>query len=393
MSYWLNSQTNFPALKHDTHADVVVIGAGITGASVSYWLSSRCKTLLLEGETVASKASGRNAGFLLTGTSDYYNRAVERYGRRKAREVWKLTQQNHALLKQHILKNGIECEYKRSGSYLVATSENEMDDIRKSIALLKLDGFNYKIIDEKDTNELLSSKSFYGVAFNEKDGEVNPVKLVRGLIQAATDKGICVFENTPVKKIVKRGNAFEVKTKYGTVTTDYVVLATNAYTPLLYPHFRHAIKPVRGQVLVTAPYRKLFNGVFFANYGYEYWRQFSDGSMLVGGFREIDPRREVGYRMITTRKIQDKLEKLLYKLSIKSRIAYRWAGIMGFSKDHLPLVGSVPKVKNLLISAGYSGHGLGFSFVTGKMISDKILYNRSYDIFSPLRSFSQHSIS
>lgn len=53
MSYWLDSITNFSALRHDIHADVAVIGAGITGASAFYWLSSKCKTVLLESEIVA----------------------------------------------------------------------------------------------------------------------------------------------------------------------------------------------------------------------------------------------------------------------------------------------------------------------------------------------------
>ena len=69
--YWLvNKQVSFQALKKDMHADVAVIGAGITGASVCYWLSGKCKVVLLEEDTIASKASGRSAGFLLTGTSD-----------------------------------------------------------------------------------------------------------------------------------------------------------------------------------------------------------------------------------------------------------------------------------------------------------------------------------
>ncbi len=382
MSYWLNSKTIFPALKHDTYTDVVVIGAGITGASISYWLGNKCKTVLLESETIASKASGRNAGFLLTGTSDYYNKAIERYGHRKAKAVWKLTQQNHALLEKHIAKNNIECEYKRSGSYLVGASKNEMDDINESVALLKRDGFNYKIIGQRDTNKLLSSNNFYGAAFNAYDGEINPVKFVRALVKIAVNEGTQVFENTPVVKIEKRNNVFKIKTKHGVVIADYVVLATNAYTPLVYPYFRNMIKPVRGQVLVTKPCRKLFNGVFYANYGYEYWRQLRDGRILIGGFREIDPVRETGYRMITTKKIQNKLECLLHKLSIKSIVTYRWSGIMGFTKDQLPLVGSVPNAKNFLISVGYSGHGLGFSFIAGKMIGEKILYNKSCKMLS-----------
>jgi glycine/D-amino acid oxidase-like deaminating enzyme len=386
MSYWLDSITNFPVLRHDIHAEVVVIGAGITGASVSSWLSSKCKTVLLESEIVASKASGRNAGFLLTGTSEYYNRAVELYGHRRGKAVWKLTQENHTLLEKHILKNHIDCEYKRSGSYLVAFSKKELNDIDESIKLLNHDGFSYKRIGKREINELLSSRGFHGAAFNAFDGEINPVKLVRGLVRVANNKGVYVFENTPVKKIERKYNLFKIRTKHGTVTADYVVLATNAYTPLIHPYFRNMIKPVRGQVVVTNPCRKLFDGVFYANYGYEYWRQLPDGRILAGGFRETDPVKETGYKMITTRKIQNKLEGLLHRLSVKSKVAYRWSGTMAFTKDRLPIIGSIPNMKNFLVSVGYSGHGLGFGFIAGKMIGEEILYNKSSKIFSPVRS-------
>jgi hypothetical protein len=388
MSYWLDSTTKFPRLKGDVHTDVAVIGAGITGGSVCYWLGAKCKSVLLESDTVASKASGRNAGFLLTGTSDYYNKAIKRYGPRKARKIWKLTQENHTLLEKHISKNSIECGYNRSGSYLVASSNKEMEDITESVSLLKRDGFNYKLMGKKEINKVLSSSSFHGAAFNAFDGEVNPVKLVSGLVKMASNNSTHVFENTRVTKIERKNELFILKTRTGTVTADYVVLATNAYTPLICPYFLDVIKPVRGQVLLTEPHKEKLSGVFYANYGYEYWRQLPSGRILAGGCRDVDPATETGYSMITTKKIQNKLEDLLHKLHIGSKVAYRWSGIMGFTKDQLPIIGSVPGMEKLLISAGYSGHGLGFSFIAGRMIGEKILHSRDPVSFFGVRDYS-----
>jgi len=382
--YWLlNKQILFPALKKDIYADVAVIGAGITGASVCYWLAGRCKVVLLEWDTIASKASGRNAGFLLTGTSDYYNKAIQRYGHEKARAVWEVTQQNHDILEKHIF-NHEECDHRRSGSYLVAASKKEMEDLLASVDLLKKDGFNYKLISESEIHTILSSKSFHGAAFNASDGEVNPVKLVGALVGKAKDNGAQVFEKTAVKRIFAK-DGFSIKTEHATVNSDFVVLATNAYTPLLYPYLKGRITPIRGQMLATNPLGKRFEGVFYTNYGYEYWRQTPDGRILAGGFRELDLARERGYRMATTKNVQKSLEKLLAQLSLKFNVEHRWSGIMGFTKDHLPIIGPLPNAKNLLVCAGYSGHGLGFGFVAGRMISEIILDGNSKDIelFSP----------
>jgi len=384
--YWLlDKKVSFPALKHDMRADVAVIGAGITGSSVCYWLSGKCKVVLLEADTIASKASGRNAGFLLTGTSGYYNEAVKRYGHEKARAVWKITQENHDLLEKEIFDYE-ECDYRRSGSYLIATSAREMQDIHESVDLLRKDGFNYKLISGSEINAVLSSKGFHGAAFNAKDGEVNPVKLVDVLVCKAKNNGTQIFEKTVAKRITVKKNGFSIKTNHAAVNSDFIVLATNAYTPMLHSYFKRKIVPIRGQMLATNPLHKRFEGVFYANYGYEYWRQTPDGRVLAGGFRELDLAKEKGYRLVTTRNIQKRLEKLLAQLSLKFNVEHRWSGIMGFTKDHLPIIGSLPGRKNLLVSAGYSGHGLGFSFVAGRIISEMILNGKSSpEPFSPSR--------
>ncbi|MGH9934540.1 MAG: NAD(P)/FAD-dependent oxidoreductase, partial [Nitrososphaerales archaeon] len=224
--YWLvGKQRSFPVLKHDTHANVAVIGAGITGASVCYWLSNKCNVVLLEKETVAGQASGRNAGFILTGTSDYYNKAIERYGRKKARAIWELTQLNHDLLENHVF-NDDDCDHVRSGSYLVATSEKEMQDLHESVNLLKKDGFRYKLLSEGEINAALSSRNSSGAAYNAKDGEVNPVKLVEALVRKAKNSGIRIFEKTRVKRITPQNGGFRILTDHATVNSDFVVLAT-----------------------------------------------------------------------------------------------------------------------------------------------------------------------
>ncbi len=384
--YWLaNKEVSFPTLQHDIHADVAVIGAGITGVSVCHWLSGKCNAVLLEADMLASKASGRNAGFLLTGTADYYNEAVRRYGRERARRIWTITQENHDLLEKHVL-NEEGCDHKRSGSYLVASSKKETRDIIESVNLLRSDGFNYRLVSEAEINKILSGNGFHGAAFNEKDGEINPVKLVDAIIKTSNDK-IKIYEKTPVTRISPDKDGFSIKTKHSTLRSDFVVLATSAYTFMLNSYFKGRITPARGQMLATNPLRKRFEGVFYANYGYEYWRQTKDGRILAGGFRELDLAREKGYNMITTRKIQKNLEKLLHQLSLKFSVEHRWSGIMDFTEDHLPIIGSLRNKKNLLVSAGYSGHGLGFAFYAGRMISEIILdgKTRNMELFTPSR--------
>jgi len=75
-------------------SDVVIVGAGVIGAATAWalhLLAPGLRVTILEAERPAFGASGRNAGFLLLGTSSDYASAVDAYGRDRARRIWAFT--------------------------------------------------------------------------------------------------------------------------------------------------------------------------------------------------------------------------------------------------------------------------------------------------------------
>ncbi len=70
------------------------------------------------------------------------------------------------------------------------------------------------------------------------------------------------------------------------------IVSANAYTSQILNSFSELIFPFQGQAFVTDPIpTRLFNEVIYANFGFEYWRQLKDGRLMVGGFREKDPKK------------------------------------------------------------------------------------------------------
>jgi glycine/D-amino acid oxidase-like deaminating enzyme len=135
------------------------------------------------------------------------------------------------------------------------------------------------------------------------------------------------------------------------------------------------IQPTRGQVLATAPVaHPLFPHLVYANEGFEYWRQLPDGRVVLGGLRRLAIEEEVGTADSLHPAIQEGLEAYLRHLGVPAAVpvTHRWSGIMGFSPDHLPLIGPVPGQDRLYIAGGYSGHGLAFAFLAGRMIADLV---------------------
>jgi gamma-glutamylputrescine oxidase len=387
--YWLDQSKQNP----EVEVDIAIIGGGIMGVSLFYWLSKHkdIRVILLEKNRLASAASGRNAGFLIAGLAEHYNRAREHLGKDKAKKIWQLSLDNHELLREEIIeKNKVECEYQKCGSYVLACSEVESKEIEKTVELLNQDGFEVELINEKRINQLLKSRRFHNGCFNPKDGALNPVKLIRGIADI-TKLNDCILEEHEVMDLeMEQSSKVKIRTNHRTFLAQMVVLATNAYSKTLFSMFKDLVVPTRGQMLATEPVKeKMFDQkIVYADYGYEYFRQLWDGTILLGGFRQPYSDIEIGFSDETTSEIQEGLYKFLvdyFPQLDKIKITHRWAGVMGFSKDGLPLVGALPYAPFVICAVGFTGHGMGFAFGLAKGLAEHLVEGKtSYplDIFS-----------
>jgi len=148
-------------------------------------------------------------------------------------------------------------------------------------------------------------------------------------------------------------------------------LATNAYTPELLPDVK--IRPTRAQMLATAPVSTtVAPRPTYSNYGYRYWRQLASGEFLIGGWRDTRVDEENTSEDATTSNIQARLDQAAAELGAAAPVTHRWAGIMGFTEDGLPLAGPVDGMPNVYLCAGFTGHGMGFAFMTAKRVAESL---------------------
>ncbi|MBK7759034.1 MAG: FAD-binding oxidoreductase [Deltaproteobacteria bacterium] len=143
----------------------------------------------------------------------------------------------------------------------------------------------------------------------------------------------------------------------------------------LLPYFRDKVDPVRGQMLATAPLPPLFECPIYANHGYDYWRQDPAGRIVLGGWRNLDPEAEVGHAETLHAQIQARMTEFVQSWVPDQtvEITHRWSGIMGFSRDGLPLVGPAPGTPGAVVGAGFTGHGFGFAFLAGAALARLIV--------------------
>jgi gamma-glutamylputrescine oxidase len=386
--YWLDpAQEIAPPLKGDLRCDVVVIGAGITGAAAALQLAREgVDVVLLEAGRVAGKATGRNAGFILQGTAERYDRAAALMGRGRARRIHEWTLLNHRMMAADIQAEDISCSYRKSGSLQLAGSPEEVLELRASAAMLVEDGFEARVVEREQLSPIYAAAGFDMAVFLPQDGELHPANFVRGAVRAAISHGARVHEMTPVTELdAQSAGDVRVQTEQGQIDCELAIVATNARVRQLLPWFEGRIDPVRGQMLATTPAPRIFEHPIYADHGFDYWRQDENDRIVLGGWRNLDPGSEVGFDDTLHPEIQARMERFIRRFEALRdvEISHRWSGIMGFSKDGLPLIGPVPGSAGALAAAGFTGHGFGFGWLAGHAIS-KIALEGDHDILKDL---------
>jgi glycine/D-amino acid oxidase-like deaminating enzyme len=337
----------------------------MTGVGLACFLRERgLKIVMLERGTVAGGATGRNVGFLVSGLGEHYARSIEFWGREPAAAITRLHLKNHSLLADIVAQHGIDCDYARDGSLVIAADEEEEDLLRRSHPLLLEDGFRCEFVEASQINKTLRALGFGGGLFNPSDGHVDPVGLIRGLAAVAQSGGVKFFEHTPVSQFRKAGVSWVAETEHGSVTTDLLFLASNAWTPKLLPEME--LEPVRGQCMAIGPLGEPPITVpCYTNYGSEYWRGAGRYAIL-GGMRRAGNNEEVGYEDGVTEAVQSALDSFCrdhFPYLRSAPVTHRWSGIMSYTGDGLPLVGAVPHKGGMYLAAGYTGHGFGYAFL------------------------------
>ena len=374
-SFWSDPQYS-PRPPHEgtETTDILIIGGGITGVSAALSLAEAGHPpVLLEKERLASGASGRNAGFLIAGTAEYYHRVRESLGRHRASMLWRHADESHEIIREWSGSYDFTCGYERTGSLVLAGSDSEFREIREAVRSLNADGFDAELVSSGELHEWgTAPETFAGGYFVSSDGVVNPAALVRELAMAAERRGARISEDTEVLDLSETTDgSVRAVTHGGTVEAQIALVTTNAYLPQL-NILDGIIFPVRGQMLATEELPPAVSVPCYANFGYEYFRQIPDGRLLVGGMRQIHLEAEATYDLTLAPGIQSRLNDYVKRLLRQEKmpnISHRWAGIMGFSTDGLPVIGHVMRSNRIFIAAGFTGHGMSLAPKIASMVS------------------------
>lgn len=305
----------------------------------------------------------RNAGFLMTGTAFSYAESVRKWGRAEARRLEALSWQNREHLAKMILSR-FDSGATRSGTWRLAESELEEDELRESHSMLEEDGFPYRWLHRSEASAL--GRRFHGGLEQEGDFAVHPAKLLRAI---AEDSG--QLRRRAAVASLERTEERGVRLQLGDGTllaAARAVVTLNGYAGSLLGEA--PVRPVRAQVLLTRPLeRRVWTRPVYSHYGYFYFRQLEQGHLLVGGARHLFEKEEIGTSDETSPDLQRELESFLHSIVPDAPpVELRWSGVMGFTRDSRPRIERIGGDPRTMLLAGFNGHGVGLAFECARLL-------------------------
>jgi gamma-glutamylputrescine oxidase len=314
----------------------------------------------IDAGVVAGGAAGRNGGFLLAGAMDFYHDAVRLHGRDRARALYQRT-----LVELDRMQQQTPDAMRRDGSLRVADSPEELDDCRAQLAAMQEDGLQADWYEGREGTGLRIPT----------DGVFQPLRRCRALAEAAQQRGAVLHESTVALEI--RGNV--VTTPEGDVRCEAVIVAVDGRLELVLPELVGRVRTARLQMLATAPTTEVRTPyAVYSRYGYEYWQQLSDGGIALGGMRDLAGESEWTPVAEPAEPVQSMLEAYLRnRLGVHAPITHRWAGVVGYTEDGLPIFEEVrPGVWAI---GAYSGTGNVVGAICGRAVAEVVASGHSAD--------------
>jgi len=390
-SWWLESLPRDilpnPVLSGKKNADVVVIGGGYTGLSAGYHLKQIKPDMdvrIIESDVCGYGASGRNGGFSMTLFGLTKGITKFRFNDEKAKNAHIYMEKSVDYLHDVITRNKIDCDYERSGYLLVGTSPGQVKRVEHDFMIMEKWGLGGVERWERSRLSEEFNTNFYQLGwFEPRCGIVNPAKLARGLKDLAEEQGAIIYEQSPVTRFVKKNTSgFIVKTDRGEIHSEYLVLATNAYS-ILFPQLKKLQYPAFTHIVMSEPLtREQYDAIGWKNRaGIEdardlihYYRLTADNRIVMGGGDVslpygTDLDRDLNKK--TFAHLKHHVTDIFPQLE-GIRFTHEWGGPVSITTDMSPVIGYLGNDKKAVFSMGCIGHGVSLTTMNGRTIAELI---------------------
>ena len=373
----------YPPLEEDLDADVVVIGAGCTGALVAHRLTAAgAAVVVLDKRDVASGSSAATTGLLVHETDTSLLELADSIGECNAVRVWKLGLEAVSEIEQLCADIEGGCGFDRRGTLYLASTRRDARRLAVEHAFRARHGFDVEWLSGREIAQRYGIDAPGGI-YSRGNGQIDNFCFTHSVLHAAAVRGARIFDRTEVQAAEARKDHIIVATAGGPrVRARRVVWATG------YESNEETQKRVGRMhstwALVSEPVHDLGswrNGelIWETARPYLYARVTCDNRVMLGGEDEPFSRRHANEGLLVKKSARLVKRFNAWFPAIDVDVAYRWAGVFTTTRDGLPYIGSVPQHPHAWLVLGYGGNGITFAMVAARMIGDAWLGRSNSD--------------
>ena len=371
----------------------MVVGGGVAGLACAQALHEQGrKVVLLEKEECGVGASGRSSGFVTPDSEMELSSLVHHGGMERAKRLWEFVVSGVEDIRGNIQRHNIECDYQVQDSLFLANSpEGASRVIDEHDARIRL-GYDSALYDAKTIRSILGSAECCGGVRYPGTFSINAYRYCQGMRDVLRDSGVVIHEHSCVTEI----DDGRVVANGFTIRADAVLLCVDHVLPQ-FALLPNEVYHIQTFLAVSAPLTDAQMSTIFpesplmvwdSDLIYQYFRLTGDDRLLLGAS---------SLRYTYDRERASVVPRILDKMSAFARrkfphtpidLEYFWPGLIGVSKDLLPLAGQDAARPTISFVSGATG--LAWAAALGRYLAEKLGSNRSdYDVeFDPKRHFA-----
>jgi putative aminophosphonate oxidoreductase len=416
-SLWLQEalggdEEDAPRLEGEVTADVCIVGGGYTGL----WTALRLKehdpaldVVLVEADVCGGGPSGRNGGFVLSWWAKFA-KFEHVLGSEEALRLCRESAAAVAAIGEFCAANEIDAHFRFDGWLWAATSRAQVGSWDDTVEAIERHGVEAFVrLEPEEVARRAGSPTHLAGVLEPTGATVQPALLARGLRRVALERGVRICERSPMTRL-ERSRPLRVHTSAGTVTAERVVLAMNAWLAQV-GELSRSIFVLASDIVATEPVPErlaeigLTDGIAISDSRLlvNYYRTTLDGRIAFGqggglmarggrigrGFNGAAPPRRAEEVAASFRELYPVLADVATPVS--------WTGPIDRTHDALPVFGRLGGRPDLVFGAGYSGNGVGPSFLGGRLLASLALglddeWSHSAELLKPRGGFPPEPI-
>lgn len=379
----------YPYVDKNLITDILIVGGGVDGAVLNYYLSQKYKTILVDKSRLGHSCTSCATVLLEYQLDDFANELTKEMSEDEIVACYKMGQYCIQKIEKFVCENGNYCEFALRPSFLYTDRFFGKTAITDEHKFRLKHGFKSELYTSK--NNPFPFKIKAGIFCTDGGCEVNPYLFTKQMIEnSKNQKGI--FENTKIDSYEKTADGYVAHTNFGfRIKCKKIVIATGFNWELM--NKTDLCERFVSYTIVTKPIKNFSwkdNALVQDDANpYHYIRILPDNRIIVGG-DDTPFNNKIIDEKLAYKKYDDLLKftkKLLPDISDMIEIDSKFCGCFGQTENNLGLIGKTQD-ENILYFLSCGANGI-INAMYGAELIDDIFNNRPNpleDLFSPIRN-------